>query len=523
MATERLKILLVAAEVTPFAKVGGLADVAGALPKALKALGHDVRIVMPCYKMIETNPDYGVEDVLPPFPVPAGAGSDEQAFVKRTRLHSHYGTTGGKRGSDQEIPVYLLGNVPPKRAGESHPGFFQQTTSSKKVYSLQASPYSFFCRAVLEMLPRLAPEWMPDVLHCNDWHTGLIPAYQRTLYPYEPAVSAPAALFTIHNLAYHGTFPRDQWPLTGLPESLYDVRYLEFYGGWSFMKSGLVFSDRVNTVSEHYAQEIQTFAYGGALAGLMEDLYAEGKLSGIINGIDYETLDPATDPHIPCHYSADDPAGKAQCKAALQAELGLPASRDTAVLGMVTRLAEQKGLDLLRAVADDILALPVQFVLLGVGDPFYEKYFKRLQTRYPRQVHARIDFDPALAQRIYAGSDLFLMPSRFEPCGLGQLIAMRYGTIPIVRATGGLADTVHDFDPAKSPEGNGFVFAEFAGSALKDAVRRGVAAFEMGTHWDALVQRALRADSSWTRSAEKYVALYREALAVRSRMLPGLR
>jgi starch synthase len=245
----------------------------------------------------------------------------------------------------------------------------------------------------------------------------------------------------------------------------------------------------------------------------MQALHQQGKLSGILNGIDYTEFNPATDPHIPCHYSLHDPSGKAPCKAALQAELGLPQDDTKAIIGIVSRLAEQKGLDLMTAIMEPILALPVQFVLLGTGDDAYEQFFTDLQARYPQQVRARIAFDVALAQRIYAGSDLFLMPSRFEPCGLGQMFSLRYGTIPIVRATGGLADTVHDFDPNTRPDGNGFVFRDYTAKALLRTVQRAVAAYAEKASWQTLVLRALASDFSWTRSAQKYVQLYADARA----------
>lgn len=511
MAARKLKILLVSAEVAPFAKVGGLADVAGALPRALKAMGHDVRVAMPCYKMVETNPAYNVKDVLPAFPVPVRPNETEMAFVKQTSLQS-LPDAKGKRG---EIPVYLVGNEPPKpKRGAKIPdtaGYFQNATESKAVYTLAPEPYVFFCRAVLEMVSRLQPEWKPDIIHCNDWHTGLIPVYARMFYGNTPWVEETAIAFTIHNLAYQGNFGHEKWAATGLPDCLYTINGLEFYGEWSFMKGALMFADKINTVSENYAREIQTPEYGCGLDGLMRTLHFEQRLYGIVNGIDFEEYDPVADPRIPAHFSADDPSGKAECKAALQTELGLPKSKTQAVIGMVSRLADQKGLDLIYATTEKMLELPVQFVVLGMGDPTYEKWFAELEAKYPKQVRARIAFDVNLAQHIYAGSDLFLMPSRFEPCGLGQLMSLRYGTIPIVRATGGLADTVQDFDPKARPEGNGFVFADYTPDALLGAVVRAVTAFKSKATWQTLLKHALTSDFSWTRSAEKYVTLYQAA------------
>jgi starch synthase len=524
MAVERLNILYIAAEVAPFAKVGGLADVAGSLPKALKEMGHDVRIAMPGYNLVMTNPEYAAEDILPGFSVPIRAGVTERAYVKRTCLHvgdpaddPPAEDAGTADPPPNAVPVYLIANTPPYALpgtnAPPHPGYFQQAVSSQTVYTFEPEPYIFFCRAVLEMLAHLEPVWKPDILHCNDWHAGLVPVFARTFYADTPAIADAVTVFTIHNLAYQGNFGREHWKATGLPDSLYNINGLEFYGKWSFMKGGLIFAEKVNTVSPRYAREIQTPDYGSGLHGLMQTLNQQGKLSGILNGIDYTKFNPATDPHIPCHFSVHDPSGKAQCKAALQAELGLPQDSTKAVIGIVSRLAEQKGLDLMTAAMEPILALPAQFVLLGTGDAAYEAFFTGLQARYPRQVRARIAFDVDLAQRIYAGSDLFLMPSRFEPCGLGQMISLRYGTIPIVRATGGLADTVHDYDPNTKPEGNGFVFRDYTARALLKTVQRAVAAYGDKASWQTLVLRALGSDFSWERSARKYAGLYTAAQA----------
>ena len=490
-----MNVLIISAEVAPFAKVGGLADVAGALPKALHRQGHDVRVVMPCYKMIETNPQYAVEEIISSFIVPVSQELSECAFVKQTTIpiatdRSRTAEPTAATQTLDRIPVYLIGSPEPgtaelqseevqstdrQTAIDQPPvrssGYFQQATRSQKVYTLEPEPYLFFCRAVLEMLNHLSPAWKPDILHCNDWQTGMVPVYARTFYQANDLVANAATLFTIHNLAYQGNFDCNQWRKTGLPDALFHVDGLEFYGQWTFMKGGVQFSDRVNTVSPNYAREIQTPEYGVGLDGLMRLKANQGRLSGILNGIDYDEYDPETDPRLPAHFNRATPAGKADCKAALQRELGLPVTDTSAIIGVVSRLADQKGFDLIRANIEEMLALPVQFVLLGTGDQNYERYFKELQANYPAQVHAAIAFDIELAQRIYAGSDLFLMPSRFEPCGLGQLFALRYGTIPIVRATGGLADTITDYDPVHSPDGNGFRFSDYSVEAMADAIR----------------------------------------------------
>lgn len=489
MATRKLKILLVAAEVAPFAKVGGLADVAGALPKALKKMGHDVRVVMPCYRMIEDNPAYGVTDVLAPFPVHIHDGYTEMAHVRKTAIAG-------------DVPVYLIGSD----------RYFVDATESRKVYSMSHEPYVFFDRAVVEFVPRLEPSWTPDIVHCNDWHTGLVPVYLRTFFREHATWANAAVVFTIHNLAYQGEFDFEVLRYAGLPDYLFTYDKLEFYGRMSFMKGGLTFADYVNTVSKTYAQEIQTPEFGCRLEGLLRYLAAEGRLTGIVNGIDYDEYNPATDPRIAAHFDASDLKGKAACKKDLQKLSGLPLDKKAPLIGLISRLADQKGFDLIRAAADALMALPIQFVLLGTGDPHYEAFFRELEQRYPEKVRAHIGFDAALAQKIYAGSDMFLMPSRFEPCGLGQLMSLRYGAIPIVRATGGLADTITDYDPATGT-GNGFSFKEYDAGAMLATVERAVKTFQDAAAWKALTVAALKTDFSWNASAAQYVELFQRARA----------
>jgi len=490
----KLKILLVSAEVSPFAKVGGLADVAGALPKALKALGHDIRVAMPGYKMIEANQAFAVREMLKNLEAPLGART-VACSVRQTNI-----------GTD--IPVYLI----------SAP-CFDKSVDSKTVYVPGSEPYALFCRAVLELL-RARPAWKPDIIHCNDWHTGLLPVFKDVFYADSPSLREAACVFTVHNLAYQGEFDFSILAEYGLPESLYTMDKLECYGRVNFLKAGIVFSDMVSTVSPTYCREIQTCEYGCRLEGLLSYIHGSGRLRGILNGIDYGEFDPAADKRIPFNYSLDDISGKAKNKKELQKRMGLPTDAGIPVIGLISRLADQKGLDLIKAAMSKIMKLGVQFVLLGTGDPAYEKYFARLETKYPAQVKANIGFDVKLAQLIYAGSDMFLMPSRFEPCGLGQLISLRYGTIPIVRATGGLADTIADYQPG-DPQSNGFSFAEYAPSALLETAKRAVSIYRDKEEWDRLVRTALASDFSWRASAGKYVDFYRDALAARASRLPA--
>ncbi len=476
--TEPMRILFAAAEMAPLAKVGGLADVAGSLPKALNARGHDARIILPAYPLILNNPRWQAEPLFE-LSVPIHPRWQEAVTVYQLQLGS--------------LTVYLL---------ESR--WFSEATEPTRIYAADPRAYIVFCRAVVAFIEHYADRWLPQIVHCNDWHTALIPVYLRTR---TSLPETPGCLFTIHNLAYQGVFDAELFKETGLPPELFSVDGLEFFGRFNFMKGGLLFSDHVNTVSPTYAREIQTPEYGERLEGLLRTLAEQKRLSGILNGIDTEEWNPETDPLIPARYSANDLSGKAVCKSQLQQACGWAASPERAVIGLVSRLTDQKGLDLIKAIGAKILQLPVQLVLLGTGDPAYERYFRLLQKRHRAKVHATIGFDNNRAHQIYAGADLFLMPSRFEPCGLGQLISLRYGTIPVVRYTGGLADTITDYDPI-SGTGNGFVFRDYKPASLYEAIERAVRCFEQPARWQALVQAAMRQDWSWNRSAQEYEALY---------------
>ncbi len=489
--TSSSRVLLVSAEMAPFAKVGGLADVAGSLPKALNRLGHDVRAVIPAYPMILNHPNW----------------TPQPLFEFTISIHDQWTETVTcyRVDSVPDLTVYLL------KVGH----WFENATESSRVYAVDPRAYIAFCKAVVGFIQRFAEQWTPQVVHCNDWHTALIPVYMRTSG--SPLLDGIATVFTIHNLAYQGVFEREFFAETGLPEALFSIEGLEFYGKVNFMKGGLLFSDYVNTVSPTYAQEIQTPEFGEQLEGLLQRLHWEHRLVGILNGIDYDEWNPATDPHIPAPYTADNLEGKAVCKARLQEACGWKPDATKALIGLVSRLTDQKGLDLIKAIGAKILQLPVQFVVLGTGDPAYERYFRSLHKRHRAKVHATIGFDNALAHRIYAGADLFLMPSRFEPCGLGQMISLRYGTIPIVRQTGGLADTIVPFN-RETQVGNGFAFRAYKPADLYTAVERAVEVFGDRAVWQTLVRRAMQEDWSWARSAEAYATLYRQAVEARSQV-----
>jgi starch synthase len=475
-----MKILIVSVEVAPFAKVGGLADVAGALPKALQKLGHDVRLAMPLYKMIEDDARWTVKPMIDKLDVTMGSKWSKTAVVKQTDLEG--------------VPVMLIGTDQ----------WFPLSVDSASVYQPGGMQHVFLSQAILTACEEL--NWIPDVIHCNDWHTGFLPVILR-----EKATGVwdrVASIYTIHNLAYQGEFGIEVLDALDLPHSLFNPNQLETYGRVNFLKAGAVFSDRVNTVSPNYAREILTPQYGCRLEGLMQHLAMEGRLSGILNGIDTDVFDPATDPDLPFHFSAESPENKAKCRAALLKELKMKPIEGAPVIGMVSRLSSQKGMDMVLESAESMLSLPTQLVVQGLGEPDIAEGFRQLEKRFPKQVRFIERFDAPLAERVYAGCDAFLMPSKFEPCGLGQLIAMRYGTVPVVRSTGGLADTV--FDGL-----NGFVFHHQEPMEMLAAIERMQCTFEDPTRWTEIQSAGMHADFGWAKSALAYEDLYDEAISDR--------
>ena len=490
----RLRILFMASEVDPFAKTGGLADVAAALPAALLALGHDVRILMPKYRGVEAYTSE-LAPVGAPFSIPIGDREVQGELVEGR-------TAAG-------VPIYFL--------AQDH--YYDRDSlygTSDGDYWDNCERFIFFCRGGLEAAAMIVDadgrSWQPQVVHANDWETGLVPVYLRTLYRDYPRLSSLATLFTIHNLAYQGVFWHYDMPMTGLGWDLFTPAGIEFYGKLNFLKGGLVFSDLLTTVSRTYAREIRTEAFGAGLEGVLEERLDD--LHGVVNGIDYDVWNPGKDPAIAQPYSVDDPSGKAACREKLRLEFGLRPAPGP-IVGMVTRLAEQKGLDLVLEALPGMLAEGCQLVLLGSGDPQLEAAFIEAAREQRGRVAVQIGYDGDLARRIYAGSDCFLMPSRYEPCGLGQLIALRYGTAPIVRRTGGLADTVTEFDPARR-SGTGFTFDVFAVEALLDCIRRVESTYRQPALWKALIKNAMSEDFSWEASAREYVTLYAKALKAKS-------
>ena len=476
---EPLKVLIASAEVTPFAKTGGLADVAAALPKELRRLGQDVRVVMPRYRQI--NPDiHNLRPVVQNLEVPLGSQT-----IPCTILEGRLG----------EVPMYFI-DCPQLYDRDGIYGFGDDDAR-----------FIYFNRALLEMLRPLG--FMPDVIHVNDWHTALVPNLLDALYADDHEMSRIATVLTIHNLAFQGVFGSGALHLAGVEAlGLLKIGVPHLDDIVHFLGRGMHFADIINTVSERYAQEIQTPEYGEGMDAMLRR--NAHKLHGIVNGIDTELFDPNTDPAVPHHYSAADPTGKRLNKAALRAVLGL-AESDAPIVAMISRLYDQKGLDIVQQALPAIVAQGIQFVVLGAGERRYEDFLRFQAEENPTQVSASIGFDHHLAQLIYAGADMVLMASRFEPCGLGQLIGMRYGAVPVVRATGGLVDTVRNFDPVRG-EGTGFMFDEYDPWRLFAAVVRGAETYRHRDDWDQLVRRDMNVDVSWGQSARRYVELYRTAV-----------
>ncbi len=475
-----MKILFVSAEVAPFAKVGGLADVAGALPKALKALGHDVRIVMPLYQMIEDDPRWELVTTLESFDVTMSAAWRKTATFKETE---HEGLPIGFIGTDAWFPI---------------------STGSDSIYQPGGMQHLFFSEAVLTAMEDL--DWIPDVVHCNDWHTGFLPVLMREKHA--DVWDQVACTFTIHNFAYQGDFGIEILDSLDLPRSLYNPEKVEAWGRVNFLKAGCVYADQVNTVSETYAQEIQTQEYGCKLDGLMRHLHGLGRLRGILNGIDTQVFNPETDANLPANYSLERFEGKATCKKALLEEVGMKPIDGAPLFGVVTRISSQKGIHLVMEAARAMFTLPIQLIIQGLGEPDMCEALRALEEKHPKNFRYIQRFDAPLAQRVYAGSDGFLMPSVFEPCGLGQMIAMRYGTVPVVRKTGGLADTVFEGT-------NGFVFERIAPMDLLAAVLRAHEAYQCLQIWQELVETGMAQDLSWSQSAKAYVRMYQDAVRAR--------
>jgi starch synthase len=472
-----MRVLFAVSEAVPFIKSGGLADVAGSLPKELLRSGADVRVILPKYEDIPAEWK-GRMVTIKELTVPL-------AWRKQY--------CGLQALEHEGVTYYFIDNE----------YYFKR--SGLYGYNDDAERFAFFCRAVLEATPYM--DFKPQVIHCHDWHTGLIPVFMKAHYRHRLLFRNVKSIFTIHNLKYQGVFSHSVLKdVYDLSDEFFTMDGLEYYGSVNSMKGGIAFSDAITTVSKTYAEEIQTPYYGESLDGLLRK--RSSQLYGIVNGIDYEEFDPMNDPHVEVHY-LDSYEDKRRNKTLLQRRLGLQENEHTPMISIVSRLVEQKGFDLIAHVLDELLHSDVQVVILGTGDYRYEQWFREAAGRHPGKLSAQILFDEGLARKMYAASDLFLMPSKFEPCGIGQLIAMRYRTVPIVRETGGLKDTVIPYNEFTG-EGTGFSFANYNAHELLDSIRFALRMYQDPYHWGRIQEQLGRADFSWRQSASTYIELYRQ-------------
>ena len=476
-----MRIVMAASECTPYSKTGGLADVVGSLPTALAKLGHQVSVFVPRYRQTKLD---DLATIIPSITVP---------FDDRYRFCSLL--DGGIRDG---VQMYFV----------EYPPFFDRDGlygTAIGDYPDNAERFALLCRAILEATKFLG---RPDVLHCHDWQTALIPILLNTLYAEDPVFERVPCVFTIHNLGYQGLFPPEILPLLMLPWDLFTMTKLEFYGKVNFLKGAITSADFITTVSRKYAQEIQTAEYGFGLEGVLRP--RAGTIAGILNGVDYVEWNPQTDTNIAANYNARDLSGKAACKRDLLKEFGLPEETQLPVLGIVSRFAGQKGFDLIQQVSDRLAREDLIVVAIGTGDRDYEDMFRRLNKQYPQKFAVNIAFDNQLAHKIEAGADMFLMPSKYEPAGLNQLYSLKYGTVPIVRATGGLDDTVEPWDP-QTQRGTGFKFREYSGEAMLETIQAALVAFRDRDRWQVLMRNGMAQDYSWETSARDYIRVYEKA------------
>jgi starch synthase len=484
-----MHIAFAASECVPFSKTGGLADVVGALPRALAALGHQVSVYVPRYRQTKlADPQTVVRSLTIPF-------DDKYRFCSVVTA----GASGGVRFYFVDYPPYFDRDaIYGSPAGD---------------YPDNAERFALFSRAVLEASKILG---VPHVFHCHDWQTALIPVMLRTLYAEDPAFHEVATVFTIHNMGYQGLFPPDTLPLLMLPWDLLTISKMEFFGQVNFLKGALVHADYVTTVSKKYSQEIQTTEYGFGLEGVLRSRSAT--VTGILNGVDYDVWSPQADKFTVAKYSPQDLGGKLQCKKDLLNAFGIAstgANSKVPVIGIVSRFASQKGFDLIAQIMDRLALEDMILLVVGSGDKLYEEMFHRINKQFPNKIVAKVAFDNALAHKIEAGADMFLMPSRYEPCGLNQIYSLKYGTVPIVRATGGLDDTIDPWD-ARTGKGTGFKFSDYTGEALLAAIKSAMLAYQDPSSWQTLMRNGMGRDFSWGVSAREYGKIYDRARHLRS-------
>jgi starch synthase len=478
-----MKLAMLSSEITPLAKTGGLADVVGTLSVALERRGHEVSLIMPAYRYVLNGP-FALEETGMRLAVPLGTETVEPSVLKAELGHN--------------VSVYLV------RADRYFDRDFLYGRPEFD-YPDNAERFVFFSRAALEILRQHPVE----IVHCHDWQTALGIVFLRTQAARYPEIASAKTVLTAHNLGFQGIFHESNWPLLNLDRGYFNAQHLEFYRNINFLKGGLIFADKITTVSPTYAQEIMSAEQGFGLQGILRQRAAD--VTGILNGVDYSEWSPEIDPFIAQRYSENNLTGKDICKAKLQASVGLPVKSAVPLLGMISRLTSQKGFDLVQKIFDQLMERQIQLVLLGSGEERYESFFVTAAACFPEKFAARMGFDEALAHRIEAGADMFLMPSLYEPCGLNQMFSLKYGTIPIVRGIGGLKDTVVDYDtePGRS---TGFIFDKYEPQALWKTVDRALTAFAEKESWTELMHRAMRMDFSWDRSAQAYSSLYEQLL-----------
>jgi starch synthase len=479
-----MRIAIVSPEAVPFAKTGGLADVAGALPKELARAGHEVKLIVPKYRVVDAA-KFGLVRTGGSISVPIG---DKIAWGEILTSSQDDFTAVFIQNDEYFLRDGLYGN----KNGD---------------FPDNASRFIFFSRAALDCLREL--EFEPDVIHVNDWQSALIPLYLRSVYKHDPYFKKTATLLTIHNLGYQGIFWHLDMPLLGVGWDYFTPEGIEFWGKINFLKAGIVYADFINTVSAKYAREITTPEFGFGLDGALRT--RSDKLFGIVNGIDTDIWNPETDALITKQYGPETLGDKVENKRTLLEEFYLPRQEDTPLIGIISRLADQKGFDILAEAMEELMAMDLMIVVLGTGEARYHELLTRLGKRYPTKLGVKLAFDPRISHLIEAGADMFLMPSRYEPCGLNQMMSMRYGTVPVVRDTGGLSDTVTDYRE-KTKAGTGVTFADYDAPSLVAAVKRAVSLYGKKAHWQAMMKNGMAVDFSWRASAEKYERLYGEAI-----------
>jgi len=485
-----MRILFAASEGLPFSKTGGLADVIQALPRALASKGHEVAVVLPLYESAKPMPI-----VAPSLTIPMGG---------KLRFPTIVG------GMPVDGVRYFF---------VDDPGYFRREGlygGAQGDYPDNPERFSELSRCAIEIAKHI---WPADIFHCHDWQTALVPVLLRTTYADDPAVKHLPVVFTIHNMGYQGLFGRDALDRAGIPQAAFHPERLEFYGNVNFLKGGIVYADYVTTVSPKYAEEIQTAEYGHGLEGVAKS--RADRLVGILNGVDYAEWNPQKDSHIAAKYSVKDLSGKQACKRELLDAFGLPEENmSRPLIGIVSRFADQKGFDLIAEAAHELMREDLALVVLGSGDRRYERFFGALAAAYPARAAAKIAYDNALAHKVEAGADMFLMPSRYEPCGLNQIYSLKYGTVPIVRATGGLDDTIEPFD-LEHGTGTGFKFTEYSGAALLYAVKQALHHYSDERIWRRIQLNGMSEDFSWKNSAGEYAKLYEAARAARGLAAPA--